>query len=95
MPSNRTPADREPAPDHEGQGAGSVVIGLDEVSRSFQRVRESVVRMAPVVQRTAQEMSRALAGVRADPPMSEYDAGDAMRWSPPVDGGEETPSCPA
>lgn len=118
MPSDRTPADREPAPDHEGQGAGSVVVGLDPsspagivftrvhvdtellaerldtVAHSFYLVRENVSRMAPVVQQTGREISRSLANMRVAQPMPEYDADDAMHWSPPADG-EETPPCPA
>ncbi|MER7487953.1 hypothetical protein ABTY20_19005 [Streptomyces sp. NPDC126497] len=67
---------------------------LDEVSRNFQRIRENAARMTPIVQRAGREMSRSLANMQVDPPISGYDADGAMRWSPPADG-EETPPCPA
>jgi hypothetical protein len=80
MPSDRTPGSREPAPDQEGQEAGSVVVGLDPSSPA------GVAAMA------AADLG-ALFGLgrpydhRYAPPVR-----DAMRWSPPADG-EETPSC--
>lgn len=76
---------------------------LSEVGRGLQRMTESLRRAAPAVREFGRSWERArstafefggLVTEAAGPPLSEYGAGDGMRWSPPANG-EETPPCPA
>lgn len=54
MPSDRTPADPEPAPGHEAQDAGSVVVGLDPASPAGVAVLHITVDPALVQQRLSE-----------------------------------------
>ncbi len=67
---------------------------LDSLAVVFSAFQDTLTRSAPGIRQALQEAGRAMKAVQVEPPMSEYDAGDAMRWSPLADG-EETPSCPA
>jgi hypothetical protein len=64
-----------------------------EVGEAFQIFRQNLERVIPALHESLRDFAETVGRVAGEP-LSEYDTGDAMHWSPPADG-EETHPCPA